>query len=408
MRKSDFPIFQKHKKLVYLDTAATAQKPEVVIDAVEDFLEDENAPVHRSLYPLGEQATEKFEAVRGKVAKFIHAPDPREIIFTRNATESLNIIAQAFGRACVRKGDTIVVSRMEHHANFVPWLVLAKEKKAELRIVELTPDGHIDLEDLRKKLNRRTKIVSIAHVSNVLGTINPLEKIRKAIRRYGGKAARPVFVVDAAQSAPHVPLSVQKFGCDFLVFSGHKLYGPGVGVLWGRREILENMPPFLTGGQMIREVRDDDAVWNEVPYKFEAGTPDTADIIGLGAAVDYVSRIGWARIIRHERALMAVALRRFAALERRGIAVVYGPKNARERCGVLSFTIQNVHPHDVGSLLAEEGIAVRASHHCAMSLHRSLGVNATVRISFGLYNERRDVDRFFDALETRVLPFART
>lgn len=408
MRRKDFPIFQKHPRLVYLDTAATAQKPEVVIDAIEDFLEEENAPVHRSLYPMGERATEKFEAVRSKVSRFIHASDPREIIFTRNATESINIVAQAFGRAFVRRGDNIVVSRMEHHANFVPWLVLAKEMGAEFRIVELTPDGHIDLQDLRKKLTRKTKIVAIAHVSNVLGTINPIARIARIIGSHKPYAIgyKPVFVVDAAQSAPHIPINVQKFGCDFLVFSGHKLYGPGVGVLWGRFERLENMPPFLTGGQMIRDVRDNEAFWSEVPYKFEAGTPDAAGVIGLGTAVDYVSRIGWVRIIRHERKLMAYALRRMVDLRTSGLVTIYGPRRATERCGVLSFNVRGIHPHDVASILAEEGIAIRASHHCAMPLHRSFGIPATARLSFALYNDSRDLDRFFQALGKRVLPLS--
>lgn len=401
MRKKDFPIFQKHKRLVYLDTAATAQKPRAVIDAMRRFLAEENAPVHRSIYPLGEQATEQFELVRSKVAKFIGASDPTEVVFTRNATESINIVAQSFGRTFVRAGDSVVVTRMDHHANFVPWIVLAKEMHVELHIVELTPDGEIDLGDLRKNLSRRTKIVAFPHVSNVLGTINPVADIVRMAKRFSPQS---FTVVDAAQSAPHMPISVRRFGCDFLVFSGHKLYGPGVGALWGRRELLAHMPPFLTGGQMIREVRDDEVFWNEVPHKFEAGTPDASGVVGLGSAIDYISGIGWQNIIHHERALMAEALRRFEKLERRGIVTVYGPRKASDRCGVLSFAVRDVHPHDVASLLAEHHVAVRASHHCAMPLHRKLGIPATVRISLALYNDRQDLMRFFKALEEKVLP----
>ena len=413
MRRRDFPIFTQRpgaKPLTYLDTAATAQKPDAVIRAMEHFLSHENAPVHRALYPIGERATARFEGVRAQVSAFLGGKDPGEIVFTRNATEGFNLVAQAWGRAHVRKGDEILVSIMEHHANFVPWLMLAKEKGAKLVVVNMTRDGLLDLRDLQGKLSSRTKAVALVHASNVLGIVNPIAEVAQLLERHTlhlrAKEA-PLFVVDAAQSAPHMPIDVKRLGCDILSFSGHKLYGPtGVGVLWGRRELLEAMPPFLTGGQMIREVTLQHAIWNEVPQKFEAGSPDVAGVIGLGAAINYLSRIGWRRIVAHERKLMAEALRRFTAPQIRRYVSVYGPKRAARRSSVIAFMVAGVHPHDVATLLAEEGIAIRAGHHCAMPLHQRLGVAATARMSFGLYNDEEDLERFFAALTKRVLPLA--
>lgn len=412
MRRQDFPIFKTHKNLVYLDTAATAQKPKAVLKRVARFLERENAPVHRSLYPLGEKATAAFEGVREQVAAFIGARDAREVVFVHNATEALNVVAQAWGRANVGRGDELLVTRMEHHANFVPWLTLAKEKGAKLTIVELTADGRLNLNDFKKKLSGRTKVVAVTHVSNVLGTINPISRISRLIREAQSskfKAQKPIFVVDAAQSAAHLPINVRGFGCDFLVFSSHKLYGPsGCGVLWGKYALLDAMPPFLTGGHMIETVTDRGATWNAVPHKFEAGTPPAEAVIGLGAAIEYVERLGWNAIRAHERKLMRYALGRFADPKIRRFVRVLGSKKAEERSGVISFTVKDVHPHDAASLLAEEGIAVRAGHHCAMPLHTQFGLAATVRLSFGVYNDRGDIDRFFAVLTERVLPLSLT
>jgi len=409
MRKDDFPIFRKHPSLIYLDTPATAQKPRVVIEAMRKFLSTSNAPVHRSLYPLGESATDALEKVRAQTAAFLGAEDPSEVIFTRNTTEAINLVAATWGRVHVRRGDTILVSRMEHHSNFVPWQMLAQEKGATLRIVSLTEDGRLDLSDLRRKLTKRVRIVAITYVSNVLGTVNPIEKIARIIRASYplSHIPYPIFIVDAAQAAPHLPIRVRTLGCDFLAFSGHKLYGPtGVGVLWGRRSLLELMPPFLTGGHMVLEVTEKRTVFNDIPHKFEAGTPDVGGVIGLGAAIEYIEKIGWERIVAHERAIMAYALRRFSQNSIRKFISLYGPLSPAHRVGAIPFTVKGLHPHDVATLLAEEGIAVRAGHHCAMPLHEALGIPASVRVSFGIYTDRNDIDALFRALRNRVFPYA--
>ena len=400
MRKEDFPIFKEHPDLTYLDTAATSQRPAAVIAAMTKFMEQENAPIHRGMYPLAEEATARFEAVRKQAAEFIGGNDANEIVFTCNATQGINLVAYAWGRINIEKGDEILLTRMEHHANFVPWLVLAKEKNAKVVIAELTDDGRIDMEDFNKKLSTRTKYVGVTHVSNVLGTVNPIEEIGEIVKDHAA-----VYLVDAAQSAAHRPIDVKATKCDYLVYSGHKLYGPtGAGVLFGKRELLESMPPFMTGGHMIEAVTDTEATWAMAPGKFEAGSPDSISVVGLGAALKYLSGIGWDAIAEHEGALIREALDR---LQEHSSVTVYGPKETKFHSGVIAFTVEGVHPHDVASLLAESGIGVRAGHHCAMPLHTKLGVSATVRLSFGVYTDRTDLDRFFEALENNVLPLAR-
>jgi cysteine desulfurase/selenocysteine lyase len=398
MRKDDFPIFKKHPDLVYLDTAATAQRAGSVITAMHDFMAQANAPIHRGLYPLAVDATEAYESVRSAAASFIGAENPKEIVFTRNTTESMNLFAHSWGRSNLQAGDEVMVTRMEHHANFVPWLGIAKETGAKLVIVELTEEGRIDMEDFAAKLTPKTKLVGVVHVSNVLGTINPVAEIGAMLKEHPA-----LFLVDAAQSAAHLPLSVAEFNCDVLLFSGHKLYGPtGAGVLWAKMELLEAMPPFMTGGHMINEVHDDTATWSGVPQKFEAGSPDSISIVGLGAAIAYMESVGLDAIVAHEEALIRTALKRFSALSP---VRVLGP-GAEGRSGVVAFVVDGVHPHDVGSILGDAGIGVRAGHHCAQPLHRKLGIPASARISFGVYTEPSDLEKFFDALETKVLPLA--
>lgn len=397
MRKSDFPIFE-HYDGAYLDTAATAQRAAPVIEALADFMTKTNAPIHRGLYPLAEQATALYEGARKKVADFIGAESEKEVVFTRNTTEAINVMAQAWADAYLGEGDEVLVTRMEHHANFVPWQQMCQRTGAKLVIAELTDDGRLNMDDFNEKLTEKTKFVGVMHVSNVLGTVNPIEEIGELLADHDA-----FYLVDAAQSAAHLPLDVKKLQCDVLVFSGHKLYGPtGAGVLWAKEELLEAIPPFMTGGHMINVVTDEDSTWGAVPQKFEAGSPDSMSVVGLGAAVDYVSGIGWDDIIRHENELIAGALDRFAHLPP---VTVYGP-GAEHRSGVVAFTVDGVHPHDIASLLAEEGVGIRAGHHCAQPLHNKLGVPATARISFGIYSDLDDLDRFFAALESRVLPLA--
>lgn len=397
MRKSDFPIFETYSG-AYLDTAATAQRARVVVDAMTDFMTTINAPIHRGLYPLAEQATAAFEGVRKLVAEFIGAEDVNEVVFTRNTTEALNVMSQSFAEVYLGEGDEILITRMEHHANFVPWLEMTKRTGATLVIVELTEDGKLDMDDFKKKLTSRTKFVGVTHVSNMLGTINPVAEIGDMLRDHDA-----FYLVDAAQSVAHVPIDIKEIGCDALVFSGHKLYGPtGSGVLWARMELLEAIPPFMTGGHMINSVSDTEATWAPPPQKFEAGSPDSISIIGLGAALAYVRAIGWDALIAHEQQLIKTVLDRLAALSP---VTVYGP-DAESRSGVVSFTVAGVHPHDVASILAESGVAIRAGHHCAQPLHTALGIPASARISFGVYNDDEDLTRFLDALTERVLPLA--
>ena len=402
--KKDFPILARKvhgKPLVYLDSAASAQKPRQVIEAQKRFAEESYANIHRGIHALAEEANAAFEGARAEIAKFLGADDPAEIVFVRNATEAINILSQAWGRANVKKGDRIVVTRMEHHANFVPWQMLAKEREAELVIVGLTQNGQIDLEDFQKKVDARTKILAVTLMSNVLGTINPVRKMADIART---KNQEILVLVDGAQAAARMLINVQELSCDALVFSGHKLYGPsGIGVLWAKRQLLEAMPPFLTGGQMIREVGETNTDWNDIPWKFEAGTPDIIGAVGLGEAIRYLKQFGMDAIAAHEHNLALYALdqsRKLPSLR------VLGPTDASLRGGLITFTAEGLHPHDIASLLDEEGIAVRAGHHCTMPLHTSLGISASCRASFGIYTNREEIEIFFNALHKILAKYA--
>ena len=390
--RADFPLLANNPGLHYLDSAATSQKPRVVLDALVDFYETANANPHRGAYALSVLATERYAQARERVARFLGVGDPDCLIFTRGTTEGLNLVAESWGFDNVSDGDEIVVTAMDHHANFVPWQVLAARKGAKFKVCELTPDGKIDLEFLSGLLNKRTKIVAFSHVSNALGTINPVDDIVRLVRA----KTDAILVCDGAQSAPHFALSFDSLGVDFYAFSGHKMLGPmGIGGLVGKREILEAMSPYQTGGDMIEFVYDDHTTWNALPHKFEAGTPNAANAVGLAAAVEYLDRIGMDRVRQHERALMTLAQERLAAIE--GIQI-YGPPPA-ERSGVVSFTMTDVHPHDLATILDGEGVCIRAGHHCAQPLMRRLDVPATARASFYVYNDERDID----ALVTGIL-----
>jgi len=384
--RSEFPIFQRKihgKRLVYLDSAASAQKPRVVIDAMRKVYEQSYANVHRGIYTLAEEATEAYEGVREKVARFINAPESAEIINVRNATEGLNLVAYAWGEDNIEAGDRIVVTEMEHHSNLVPWQQLAQRKGADLAYVGLTDGGELDLESLANLLeDGRVKVLACSMMSNVLGTIPPIRSIVEMAHQAGA-----LVVVDAAQAAPHVPVDVRALGADFLAFSGHKLGAPGVGILWGRRKILESMRPFLYGGDMIRRVEKHRAVWNDVPYKFEAGTPPIAEVVGLGAALDFLSHVGMYAVRQHEEMLVAHAMAQL--LDVPGLRI-YGPGPAL-RGGAVSFTLDGIHPHDIASILDEEGVCIRAGLHCAEPLHARFNLPATARASFYIYNGEDDV-----------------
>jgi cysteine desulfurase/selenocysteine lyase len=383
--RADFPLLANNPGLHYLDSAATSQKPRAVLDAIRDFYETSNANPHRGAYALSVRATERYHEARVRIARFLGVRDSDCLIFTRGTTEALNLVVGSWGRANISSGDEIVVTALEHHANFVPWQQLAIEKHARLRICELTADGRIDLDSLLDLVNSKTKVVAFNHVSNALGTINPVAEIVKLVR----DNSQAITVCDGAQSAPHFPVSFDSLGVSFYAFSGHKMLGPmGLGGLIGTREMLEEMPPYQTGGDMIEFVRDDHTTWNVLPHKFEAGTPNAADAVGLGAAVEYLERIGMARVLEHERSMMSAAQARLAAID--GIQI-YGPSPI-ERSGVLSFTMSDVHPHDLATILDGEGVCIRAGHHCAQPLMRRLGVVATARASFYVYNDERDID----------------
>ena len=383
--RADFPLLARDPGLHYLDSAATSQKPKAVLDAIRDFYETANANPHRGAYSLSVRATEFYHQARTRIARFLGVKDSDCLIFTRGTTEGLNLVASSWGFANVSSGDEIVVTAMDHHANFVPWQVLAARKGAKFRICELTTGGKIDLDALSGLLNDRTKIVAFSHVSNALGTINPVADIVRLVR----EKTDAVLVCDGAQSAPHMPVSFDSLGVDFYAFSGHKMLGPmGIGGLIGKRAMLEEMPPYQTGGDMIEFVYDDRTTWNVLPHKFEAGTPNAADAVGLAAAVEYLENIGMDRVITHERMLTALAQKRLDAIE--GLRI-YGPP-ARERSGVVSFTLDDVHPHDLATILDGEGVCIRAGHHCAQPLMRRLDVPATARASFYVYNDENDID----------------
>jgi len=392
--RADFPALSRTvhgRPLVFLDSAASSQKPLPVLEAMERVYRECYANVHRGIYAFSEEATLAYENARDRVASLINAPVREEIIFTRNTTEAINLVAYAWGRTNVRPGDRILLTEMEHHSNLVPWQLLAQEKGAQLVYLPITDDGLLRMDLLDSLLDERVKLVAVTMMSNVLGTVNPVKEI---ICR--AHAAGAVVLVDAAQSVPHMPVDVQDLDCDFLAFSGHKMCGPtGIGILYGKEALLEAMPPFLGGGDMIRKVEWESATWNRLPWKFEAGTPAFVEGIGLGAAVDYLTGIGMEAIAAHERELTAYAMERLSALP--GLNIIGPP--AHQRGGVVAFTFRGIHPHDVAHMLDMEGIAVRAGHHCAQPLHRRLGLTATVRASFYLYNTAEEVDALARALE---------
>ena len=393
--RADFPILSRKvngKTLVYLDNAATTQKPRSVIQSLVDYYENYNANVHRGVHTLSMEATDMTEAARKKVAGFINAPEPETVIWTRNATEGMNIVAHSWGRGNIEQGDEIVTTPMEHHSNLVPWQEIAAERGATLRFIPMSDDGTLDLSDLDTIITERTKLLAFTHASNSLGTINPAKLLTEKAHAVGAKV-----LVDGAQSVPHMPVDVRDIDCDFLAFSGHKMMGPtGIGALYAKRELLEGMDPFLTGGEMVLQVSYEKASWADLPWKFEAGTPNIADSIGMGAAVDYLSALGMENVREHEMQITAYALERFKEIEE---VDVFGPLDPEQRGGVVSFHNEEVHPHDLGTYLDQQGIAVRTGHHCTMPLMGKLGVVATARASFYVYNTEQEVDALVDGVK---------
>lgn len=391
--REQFPLLDQSingHRLAYLDSTATAQKPLAVLDAMDRYYRTINANVHRGVYQISEAATEAYEGTRRTIGRFIGAKSTKEIIFTRNATEAINLVAQSWGRANLQAGDRILLTVSEHHSNLVPWQLLASQIGLELDFIELDAQGRLDLSNLDQLLTERTKLVAMTHMSNVLGTINPVERVIAAAKQVGA-----LVLLDGAQSVPHIPVNVQALGCDFLAFSGHKMCGPtGIGVLWARRELLEAMPPFMGGGDMIKRVGLRESSWNDLPWKFEAGTPAIAEAIGLGAAIDFLNELGMQAIHERERQLTNYAWDKLSGID--GLTI-FGPP-AAERGGLLSFTLAGVHAHDVAAILDTQGIAVRAGHHCTHPLHDIFGVPATVRASFYLYTLEEEIDRLAEAL----------
>jgi cysteine desulfurase/selenocysteine lyase len=400
--KKDFPILDQlvhGRRLVYLDSASSSQKPTQVIEAMNRYYETTHANVHRGVYAIAEEATKLFEAGRASVARFIGATDTSEVVFTKNVTEAINLVAYSWGRANLKAGDVVVLSEMEHHSNLVPWLMLKAERGVELRFLPVTGDGLLDLSRLEQTLDG-ARLLGVTAVSNVLGTINPVRELADAAH-----AAGALILIDGAQQAPHLPTDIRAMDVDFFGLTGHKMLGPtGIGALWARLELLESMPPFLGGGEMIRDVRLDGFTTNDVPWKFEAGTPPIAEVVGLTAAVDYLTAIGMSSVRQHERDLTGYALS--SLRERYPDLVIHGPEDADRRGGVISFNYKDVHPHDLSQVLDESGVCVRAGHHCAKPLMRRFGVGATARASFSVYNERADVDALVDALATADRLFA--
>ena len=395
--RKDFPILSSKmngKQLIYLDNAATTQKPKQVIKAIEDYYKKYNANIHRGIYRLAEEATAMYEKSKQKVADFISAKGIEEIVYTRNTTESLNLVAIAWGEANIEKGDHILISEMEHHSNIVPWQLLAKRKGAHLDYIKINDDISLNMESLKEELEKKPKIVSLTHVSNVTGTINDIKEIARLVHEAGA-----VFLVDGAQSVPHMKINVKDLGCDMLAFSGHKMLGPtGIGVLYAKKEILEAMPPFLGGGDMIKAVSYHSAIWNDLPWKFEAGTSNIEGGIGLGAAIDYINKIDIEEINKYEKELTRYALERISEIKNVDI-FGYGYENLEKRAAVISFSIKGVHPHDIAQIFDKEGIAIRAGHHCAMPLVKRLVSNGSVaRMSFYLYNTKEEIDKAIDAI----------
>ena len=394
--RKDFPILSREvygKPLVYLDNAATTQKPRQVIQALVDYYEGYNANVHRGVHALSQEATDHYEEARAKVARFIGAQSASEIVWTRNASESLNLVAYTWAQQNIREGDEIVVTPYEHHSNLVPWQKVARDNGATLRILPmLEDDNSLDMSRLDEFITPRTKLLAVVHMSNGIGIVNPVDELAAAARAVGA-----TVLIDATQSAPHMPVNVRELDCDFLTLSGHKMLGPtGIGALYGKREILESMEPFMRGGEMVLEVWYDRATWNDVPMKFEAGTPNIADAIGFGAAIDYLDALGMENVRAHEVALSAYALDAFKELEED--IDIFGPRDTARRGGIISFHSDIVHPHDLGTFLDRDGIAVRTGHHCTMPLMRELGVIATARASFYLYNTEQEIDALVDSV----------
>jgi cysteine desulfurase / selenocysteine lyase len=393
--KADFPALERvinGKRLVYLDSTATSLKPHVMIEAMNDYYRTNGANVHRGVYMLSSEATDLYEAARQTMQKFIHAPNLEEVIFTRNTTEAINLVAYSWGLANLQAGDEIIVTELEHHSNLVPWHLVANMRGAIVKAVRITPEGRLDLEHYTELLKSgRVKMVAVAHISNALGTIHPIKQIIQMAHQTGA-----LCLIDGAQGAPHASVNMQELGADFYAFSGHKMLGPtGIGVLWGKLELLKTMPPFLGGGEMILEVFTDRSSYAQPPNKFEAGTPAIAEAIGLAAAADYLLNLGLERVQAHEQALTEYALERFDQLE--GV-ITYGARG-EDRAGVIAFNIAGVHPHDVASFLDEDGVCVRAGHHCAQPAMRALGVQSTARASFGVYNTTQDIDVLIFSLE---------
>lgn len=395
--RRDFPILDQTvdgKPLVYLDNAASSQKPRQVIDAIGAYYLRDHANVHRGVHELARRATEAYESSRERVARWLNASDSHELVWTRGTSEALNLVASSIGQARVGHGDEIVISEMEHHSNLVPWQLLAERTGARLRYVGLTDDGHLDLDLLAALLGARTRVVSLSHVSNALGTINPVHRIGALVR----ERSDSVYILDGAQGAPHLPVDVQELGCDFYAFSGHKMCGPtGMGALWGRKSLLDEMPPYQGGGEMIEHVYHDHSTWAEVPHKFEAGTPNIAGAVGLAAAVDYLENVGLDAIHEHEMALTRTALE---GLDGVGGLRILGPANPAERAGVVPFVIEETSAQDLATILDAQGIAVRAGHHCAQLAVDRFGLSATTRASFYLYNTVQEVERLVDGVET--------
>jgi len=394
--RKDFPILKRivrdNKRLVYLDNASTTQKPNQVIDSISNYYRNYNSNIHRAVYSIAEEATEAYEATRDKIANFINVKDRREIIFVRGTTEAINLVAYAWGRSHIKEGDIIVTTEYEHHSNIVPWQLLTQEKGAKLEYIGMDDDGELILDDLDKYLaTGKVKLVTFSLMSNVLGTITDAKKIIEKC-----KAAGVLTLIDAAQAVPHMKVDIEKLGCDFFAFSGHKMLGPtGIGVLWARKSVLETMSPFQGGGDMIREVHKYETTWNDLPYKFEAGTPNIADVIGFGAAIDYLTKIGMDNVREHEVEITKYAIEKLSEIK--GIHI-YGTKDISKRGGVISFNFADVHPHDVAQIIDGEGIAVRSGHHCAQVLMERLNVAATSRASFYIYNTKEDVDALVSSL----------
>ena len=394
--RKDFPILTRkvrdNKSLVYLDNASTTQKPNQVIDAITDYYQNHNANIHRAVYALAEESTEAYETARDKIANFVNVKNRQELIFVRGTTEAINLVAYAWGRPHINEGDIIVTTEYEHHSNIVPWQLLTQEKRAKLEYIGMNDDGELNLDDLDKYLaTGKVKLVTFSLMSNVLGTITDAEKIIAKC-----KAAGVLTLIDGAQAVPHMKVNLDTLGCDFFAFSGHKMLAPtGIGILWVRKSVLQTMSPFHGGGDMIREVHKYETTWNDLPYKFEAGTPNIADVIGFGAAIDYLTKIGMDNVRQHEIELTTYAMEKFAKIP--GLQI-YGTKDIAKRGGVISFNFADVHPHDVADIIDKEGISLRSGHHCAQVLMERLNVAATSRASFYIYNTKKDVDALIDSL----------